>query len=172
MLYTYEVGKPFPHPEQKAPGIEQPRVMVTSGFFDVLFYSLNPQADKATFTKKPLRYGVYQQDAIPFFIVDFPGDFNFDVSININKVDNKHIDEWLNSDNNLVTLYLIDARTNIIHGIRAIGLKHEVAEQIRDICEKQDEHYASVGHVDIVINRITTTFSTGDMIKRTMMYRL
>lgn len=171
-MTKYEVGKPFPHPDQKAPGQDAARVMFIGEFFDVLIYSTMPEADKKAVTQGPLRYGVYQKDDIPFFLVDFNGAISFDMPMNINKVDQAQVDTWLNAKANLVTLYLLDARTNILLGIRAIGLKSAVAEQIRDILEKQDEHYTSPSAVDEAIILIENELTTADMMKRTTMHRL
>ncbi|OIN55733.1 hypothetical protein [Arsenicibacter rosenii] len=171
-MTKYEVGQPFPHPEYRANGTEGAKIMTTSAFFDILFYSSQPAADRETVTKKPLKYGIYQKDNVPFFLLEFNGEFSVDAPMNINKVDNSAVEEWLNSNGNLVTIYLIDARTNIIHGIRAIGLRHDVAELMRDICEKQDEQYASVGQVDKVIDQISRTMTTEAMIRRATMHRL
>jgi hypothetical protein len=171
-MISYKVGKPFPHPEQQAPGYDMPRAMVNSSFFDVLFYAADPVADAPVFTKKSLRYGVFQRDDIPFFIIDFPGEFNFEVSININHVDNDHVEAWLNSTGNLVTLFLIDARTNIVYGIRAVSLKPVVAEEIRDICERQDARYPGPGNVYTAMRAITNSLTTEQMMAKTTMYSL
>lgn len=171
-MIKYEVGKEFPYSEYKANVEEGPIIMFTSGLFDILFFSDSPDEDKAVFTKGSMRYGVFEKSSIPFFIVDFPKHFNFDVSMNINAMDQSKVDKWLNSKHNQITLFLIHSRTNIIYGIRSIIINHLTAELIRDICKKQDSEYAGPDEVNRVIDHIIATISTDQMINQANMHNL
>lgn len=170
-MYTYEVGKPFPHPQYLPPGQELARPMITSSFFDVIFYSLNPASDHRLFTRGKIRYGLYHRNNVPFFIVDFE-DFDFDVSLNIHKVADEEVEAWLNGDGNLISMYLVDAKQNIIHGIRMVSIKPQIASQIRNICEAQDAAYESAGDVDWAAEQITRQLTTQQMKQRIQLHAL
>lgn len=165
-----KVGEPYPY-HHRADGNERVLAEMNNAFFDVLFYSSQPQADARMWTKGKLKYGLFMAKNIPFFVLDFPSDqFNLDVAINFLKIQEDKADEWLNSDANVINLFLIDANTNIIHGMRMISIRHDLAEKIRDACEAQDVHYDSPAQVDQTIAGITERYTTNNMIKISQMY--
>lgn len=170
-MFVYEVGKPYPH-HNRANGTERPVSELNSAFFDVLLYSLDPEADKEFWKKGQLKYAVFIAHTIPFFIIDFPKDeFNFDVSINFLKVQEDKADEWLNSKSNIINLYLINARNNNIEAMRMISVAQSAADLIRDACEKQDEEYKSWEEVESKITIVSSKYATGDMLKISKTYK-
>lgn len=171
-MFTYEVGKPYPHPEKKAPGTEVPSIILTNASFDILFYSENPEADKAFYTTSPLQYGVFQAAHIPYIVFNFPGYLNFEVTINILKTDPEQAEKWMNTRSNGVTMFLIHAHSNIIHGLRFIGIQPAVEAQIKDICEQQDHHYDTPEAVDAQIEAFTARYTSAEILKMTRMYKL
>lgn len=170
-MTKFEVGKLFPIHNQ-AQAIEETKINTNEGFFDVCFYSLHVADDAKMFTKGKLKYGVFVKDHIPFFILDFVGGISVDASLNILKVKQDKVEAWLNSRANGITLYLIDAQTNILHGMRFIGIKNKVAEQIRDACEAQDANYATHSEVDVKSFEIANILTTEQMMKMITMYEL
>jgi hypothetical protein len=170
MMTKFEVGQEFPS-HNRARGIEESRIDMNESFFDFCFYSAQADEDKAMFTKKPIKYGLYVQEAIPFFIVEF-SEMSCDASINFLKVMQDKADDWLNSEGNIINFYLIDAKTNILKGMRTISVQKAFAELVRDTCEAQDEKYSTHTEVESIVNRITLSMQTSDMIKKGKMYKL
>ena len=80
-------------------------------------------------------------------------------------------DIWLNSEGRIICMYLIEANTNILMGIRIIEVSVGVADYIRDICEEQDEKYEDVKEVELVIDKIIDVITTAEMISRTKMIK-
>lgn len=81
-MNSYQVNSqfPFPHP---SPGAEVTLSEITTSLFDVKCYLQNPISDEIEDWKRgTLRYALFEQDACPFFILDFK-DWNLDCSINI-----------------------------------------------------------------------------------------
>lgn len=171
-MFRYEVGKPFPF--NFARGIEECRASVNGAFFDVLYYIKDPKpTDIETWRKDKIVYGVYVEAGIPFFLIDFtPANWNFDLTLNIFKVQENEIDDWLNGEGNVITLFLIDADSNILCAMRTISILSSVSEKIRDVMEKQTDVYSSSDEVDVAIQDAMQRLTTAHMITRTKMIRL
>lgn len=170
-MTRFEVGQPFPV-HNRARGVEETRIDINEEFFDMCFYSSQAAKDAKMFTKGKMRYGVFVEDNIPFFIIEFVGDMSIEASFNFLKLKQDKVDHWLNSKANSITLYLIDNQTNILHGMRLIGIKHEVADQFRDACEAQDNTYATHNEVEIKTLSIVKKFSAQELLHKTIMHTL
>lgn len=154
--------------------MEESRVSMNEAFFDVVYWIPgSEQKLSEIFTKSKLEYGLFAANKIPFLIINFPNQkWNFDVSLNIKKIQQDKIESWLNSESNIINLYLCDWTTNIIYGMRMISLQKDVAELVRDILENQDEHYSESIEVDLAINNIMKSYTTADMMNNIKMIRL
>ena len=173
-MTKFEVGQPFPL-HNHARGIEETRISFNESFFDIFFYLKRAGTeDIKTFRKGPLKYGVFESQNIPFFILELGSNWTVDTSLNILKVKEDKIEQWLNSEANAITMYCIDADTNIILGMRLIGILPTVAEKIRDVLDEQLNMYntRTANEVEAVINKILDNFTTEQMISRTKMIKL
>lgn len=169
-MVKFEVGKPFPL-HNRARGIEQPIADMNEKFFDICYYTSFPKEDEPVFRKGKLKYGTFIAQDIPFFIVELP-DLNFDVSINIHKIKDEMVDGWLNSDANIINLYLINSKTNTLEAMRTFSIHKPEADRIRDACEQQDQRYSSAREVDAALNNVVQKYTTSDMIGRIKMFSL
>ncbi|WP_270087232.1 hypothetical protein [Sphingobacterium sp. SYP-B4668] len=119
-----------------------------------------------------LRYGLFEKHAVPFFIIDLPT-WNFDVHINIFKVSDREArDSWLNAEGNIINLYLVDATTNILHGMRNISVSKPVSEEIRDILEAQLSTNEKDTEVEQKIGQVQSSLSTDAMINSGKMFQV
>jgi len=150
-MYVYEVGKPYPHPT--SPAVDQGRATFNEAFFDVLFFSSQPSTDAKEWGKGRLILSLYTSQNVPFLVVSYPG-FDFDVSLNIFKVEPEKVDAWLNGTGNTITLFLLSSQ-GIIHAMHTVSIPSSKMEQIRDILEKQDSAYQTHHEVDRVIGDIS-----------------
>ncbi|KAA6348494.1 hypothetical protein EZS27_004094 [termite gut metagenome] len=159
-MITYEVGKPFPLPKYLNRG-ESTVAILNESFFD-LFVSLHgiTSNENNAFRKGKLTIFLYENKSVPFIICDFGNNFSFDVSIDITKMNKDQQEKWLNSDVNLISLYLVDAATGILQAMRTITINF--AEDIKDICERQSEFDS----VQDAINETLEKNNTADMIKK------
>lgn len=171
-MMSFEIGRPFPIDRYQATGQESIKALMTGGLFDILFYSLNPVDDRALFNRGLLRYGLYEREGLPFFLIEFPGHFSFDVPLNIRKIDPDAVADWVKSDANDLTLYLVNARSNIIEGIRLIGLRPELIAQLRQVSREQLARYPTPPAVEEGFNHIYAHTSIDQMVRGTTMYLL
>lgn len=166
----YETGKPFPHPNL-VPGAEVARVQFTSSFIDVVLYANNITTDELqTFRKGSLTYGIFQEKNVPFMVFDLSG-WTFDCSINLLKVPDDKADQWLNNEGNILTLFLVDAQSNVLLAMRQIGAPHELSEYVRDILDNQVNGYESPVQVDSIITQLTNSLTTDQMIKKSKLWK-
>jgi len=79
---------------------------------------------------------------------------------------------WLNNEGNIINLFLVDAVTNILIGWRLISIQMEVAEQVKDILERQSSEYKNVDEVELQVANIQHVIPTDEMMIRTKMIRI
>jgi hypothetical protein len=172
-FYKFEAGKPYPV-HNRARGVETVVAETNSAFFDVLYYIVKPSSeDIRVWRKSTLRYGLYEDGNIPFFLIDFPAEkWNFDVTINFLKVMQPEGEAWLEGKGNVVNLFLINALNNKLEAMRMISVTADTATQIRAFCEKQLDVYKTPEEADRGIVRIQTRTPTEEMIKKAKMIRL
>jgi hypothetical protein len=168
-MIEYKVGSEFPFPN-KSNGQEMALVSMNEAFFDVLYYINDAsESDINTFRRGSMQYACFSESAIPFPIFKFPkSKWSFDVNINIFKVQEDKVEDWLNSESNIINLYLIDAQTNTLLAMRMIGTRTEYAEGIRDILDNQLEKYENKEQVDFMLQSILSAFPTEDMLAKTL----
>ena len=151
-MYTLEKGKPYPY-HNKADGNEKMNLETNEAFFDILFYSSQAKEDSKFWGKAPVKIYPVFIDHIPSIIVKFlVQKLEFDVTMNFHKVEESARDEWLNQNVNAMTIFLIDANTNIIRGMRMIGTDFQ--DPFRQACRNQLDTYGSFVAVDAKITEI------------------
>ena len=171
-MLVYEIGEVFPHKEQKPMGFDAPRaIIMPNGFFNVVLNSTQPAADKVLATST-LHVGLYQKDAIPFVLLNWPRVLAFEVVLNIHTASEEFAEAWLNGRGNTIVFFVIEARTNIITAMRTFAIPTVLAGQIRDCLEQQDERYTTVADVDLRMEEIMIEVPLRAMIERSKMYRI
>lgn len=165
-MIKYEVGTRFPHEKYLNRG-EVTVAMLHENFFDVVCVLSNiSPAEKKDWRKGNLSVYLYEQNNIPFIVFAF-NSWNFDVNINIGKINGNNIDTWLNSETNTINLFLVEDTTGNLEAMRLISIPGKMAERIRDICERQTE--MDMVRVDLLIQSALTDLPTEYMIKNTIM---
>lgn len=171
-MIVYKIGETFPHPDLKRVGFDAPRAMIIpNGFFNIVLHSTHPQVDR-TLTSATMHVGLYQKDAIPFVLLNWPGKLAFEVILNIHTISNEVVDAWLNGSGNTIIFFVLDAHTNIIVAMRTFTIPPSLAEQIRDCLEKQDGLYSNAVDVDLQMEEIMLEVPLPVMFERGKMYRV
>jgi hypothetical protein len=173
-MIKYERGKPLPLAKLPAPLQEQCRAVFDDNFFMVIYWVPGDEPQLVRhWQKDKLRYGVFAQSAVPFFLLELqPGNWLVEVSLNIKKVHAAAVDPWLNTRANALTLVLCDQDTNDVLAIRMIGVRWETSEQLKDILEQQDRLYDTPEEVDSVIASLHRKYPAGTMVRHTTMHHL
>jgi hypothetical protein len=162
MLTKIEKGKPYPL-HNNARGIERPVIETNTSFFDILLYSLDAKSDAKFWGKSPVKIYPVILDSIPIVVVRYPKEgFDFDVSMNFHKVHAEQREDWLSNDGNLISLVLIDAKTNFVHGLRLLGV--DFSAEFRSACKEQLRQYNSSFEIDTKIAAIQARYQTADLL--------
>lgn len=173
-MTVFIVGQTFPD-ENPVPGEEFAVSELNKEFFDIRAYFKNVRPIEVEMWQRAgIKYGVYVISNIPFLLVcfDYIG-WRLNVTLNILKVQNDaQINDWLNNENTVINLFLLDALTNILLAIRTISIHKEIADQIRDVLEMQTKNYSTLEEVDLKISGILHTLSIQDMMNRTKIITL
>jgi len=124
-----------------------------------------------SFCKGKLRIGAAVVASIPFVLIDCPGLATFDAPLNILVESQKSRDGFLagEPEANLVSLFLVDNRTDIIRGMRSVGCTIDFMRTIKEAAFDQAAKYATADEVIKQIQAISTEYSTDRLIKRAVM---
>jgi hypothetical protein len=164
MLTKFEIGQKFPIP---VPAQYRNGFMIASNglSFDLYGFLDQPTArEKKEFKQGLFKLGVYVQDDIPFITGKF-AEIEFEAPYNAHKIEQAALETWLNNkEANLVTLFLIDSATYILHGMRAVGIDFMPA--VKEAMKKQIARYKDSYFVDLQINTIYRNVTIVEMIKK------
>lgn len=171
-MLVYKVGDVFPHPELKRVGVDAPRAqIVPNGFFNIVLHSTQPLVDKGL-ASASMHIGLYQKDAIPFVLLNWPGKMAFEVILNVHTITDEYADAWLNGSGNTIIFFVLDAYTNVIVAMRTFTIPPVLAEKIRDCLEQQDQQYSNAVDVDLRMEEIMTDVPLQTMFERGKLYRI
>jgi hypothetical protein len=172
MIQTLEVGKTFPLPNPSGTH-DIMMAMVNGESFDIGFWAAGLKGDEILqWRRGRMHYGVFIKDDIPFFLVDFPVvRLFFDVTIDVLAIKEagKEYETFLNGPGNMVNLFAIDCRTNILKGMRMIGIEHAIADAIKSAGRQQLIRYPSSAALKVRMDEIMNQYQTEDMIKEARM---
>ncbi|BFH18246.1 hypothetical protein J6TS7_20680 [Paenibacillus dendritiformis] len=164
-MIKYEVGTLFPHPNLKK-GMDNCRTQIVGSSFDVLCYITNPtNKDRKVFKDALLRFHVWVYQHIPFMAVSYLGS-NWTYDFTLTVVGGSNVESSFFEPGNAVTLFLVDAKTNIMQAGRLIGLPEEAEKLIKDACSEQLKVYKDRKEIDAVIASVYNGMSTDEIIQR------
>jgi len=136
-MTVFKVDEPFPVkvPEQEGTYLE----LWESSLNLIIQYPNLMDDENEAFKKSFEKYTFVETNTpipIPFFIFNFPTPFNpIDANFNGLIVDRKMIENFLEKETNLLTIYLIDK--TILRGLKAVGLHFKAVEQFKNTIRKQ-----------------------------------
>ena len=150
-------------------------IPLDGGLFDVFINLDNLKlAEVKAIKRGKMRYGIFSHANIPFLVLDFPDvQLQLDAPFNIHKIKSEiDVDKWLQTEANLVNLFVVHKPTNILKGIRAIGFDHEAVKTFKTHAAMQSLYYNSVDAVEQRIDKTMQLFTTKQMIQKTEMITL
>lgn len=167
-MQKYEVGSPFPI-HNEAPGVDRCTARLAGATFDVLYYINGANSREVrTFKDTLLRLHVWIYEDIPFLAVSYLGEnWTYDVTLTVATHDKRDVAEaFIDGEGNATTLFLIDAKTNVIRAMRTLGLPDSATVAIKDAARAQLERYEDETDVLAVVNAVYERLSTADIIAR------
>lgn len=143
--------------------------------FSILTWLSNPTVTEiAAWNSGGYVYGAFVEDSVPFFLASFEDSGVIaEASINVLAEMEKgefHCD-FLAGESSFMNLFLVDAHTNIVHGIRVLGMGSTTANALRTACAEQVEQYESGKDVATKIMALMQKYSPTEMLQKTQMFR-
>lgn len=152
------VGKAHPI-QNKMKGMQNYNIQFNSSFFDGLYYLKSPSAaQKSAWKSAALTYGVYIEANIPFLLISFTKDkWNFITPLNVHTVTNPEQKLWIDSKENVLNLFLLNADSNVTEEIRTLKADTKFTTLIRTACKTQLTKYKSATEVETIIQKTMQT---------------
>lgn len=165
MPHVYEVEKPFPDARYNI-HMEGGCIRFLDAGFDVLLIMNDiDSVDLELFASDNFRYGLFTAQFIPFLMIDLDSALQLECSFNFFKLTREQATQWLQTDSNLLTFYLIEQRGFILKGIKTVTLPEALNRSLRETLAGQIENYERSEQVDFQISIITRQYSIEEMLK-------
>lgn len=171
-LQKLEVGKPAPI---RVPSTEGISPAIVGASLDVWGFLANLTSEEVkAWRKGKMAYSLFCQDDIPILIIDVRGLATFDLPVNFLLEPEDKRREFLESEPeaNLVTFVLCDWPEGNVRAIRAVGLRPEIIQAIKEACFNQVSRYRSASEVANEIAGIQRRYSLEEMIRLSPLTRL
>ncbi|GAB4185341.1 MAG: hypothetical protein OHK0057_14470 [Thermoflexibacter sp.] len=142
-------------------------------FLDVIFYNTSKSKDyPKSWEKANLRYGIYVEANIPFFLIDFPQEGkSYAMAINFYDISTNERASWLKETESTMNLFLLNVN-NIIEAMRTINVSTPLASEIRKIGQNQLATYKDSSTVQAAISQVIAQKNTATMINKGKMISL
>lgn len=148
-MIQYEVGKPFPTP---LPNNGEGAILSGSnGFVDMIIMFSNPRSKEIRDIKQGMvTVGIFTTQSVPFVIVKFY-DTGIELDASYNASEALKTD-WLQVEQNTMTIYLVDTDTKILKAMRVLGIKKDMVEKFKECAARQN--FESKTDFDMEVLRI------------------
>lgn len=158
-----QVGKPFPDLRyiRTEGGVIRP---LDAGFDFLAVVADLTASEIKSFKAGQATVALYTEAAIPFWIFE-AGSLSVDATTNVFKIAPENREAWLQAEYNLVRFILIEQRTGVVKGMRALGLKPEMVKAYQECCAEQQEKYQSSAEVQKKEQGIMQLLPTSVMIR-------
>ena len=131
-MLEIKIGEPLPFdPGKVGEGVVP--VVEGAGLGIYLFYSNLKKQEINSIQEGELHYGLFNNESIPFFIINIPGAFDFVVSIDLSLEVPATRKKWFTEGNDL-SLILCDYPSLMVRAIRMIGIDPLILGEFKTRC--------------------------------------
>lgn len=116
-IATYSIGKPFPE-ERYISSNDRVMPRITPQSFDIVITlkNITPE-ERKTIAYDGFHVSIFVFKQIPYIVFDFGG-YKCNIAINIQKIRQIPVEQWINNDEETIVLYLLEECTGNIMDIR------------------------------------------------------
>lgn len=126
------IGKPLPFdPGKVSEGVVP--VVEGSGLGVYLLYSNLQNKEIKGIQEGELHYGLFNSEAIPFFVINAPGVFDFIVSVDLSLEEPSTRKKWF-TEGNVLSLILCDYPSLTVRALRMIGIDPLILGEFKTRC--------------------------------------
>lgn len=157
-MLVYAIGQPFPFPHRQ-PGTEGAIAQLTDSFLTIVCYLQGPTpAEIAQWRAGVLRYGLFEAaPGLPVILTDAGANWLFEVTLNLRRpgapVEEEAVRLWPSLPGRQLTYALVDATTNVLHGLRIIQADPRFVVAVRACAQRQLALFATNDAVAAALDR-------------------
>lgn len=131
------------------------RIELNECSFDILISFNNPTEEELNSLFGEIELKLFAIEMIPFIVLKTPS-FTVDMSINILKINNVFLLDWLEGNDNFVKIVVVDPKDMTLKGLRFIRISF--MDKIREILKCQLSHSVSTieQYICLVTSQVTT----------------
>ncbi len=131
------------------------RIELNECSFDILIGFNNPTEEELNSLFGEIELKLFAIEMIPFIVLKTPS-FTVDMSINILKINNVFLLDWLEGNDNFVKIVVVDPKDMTLKGLRFIRISF--MDKIREILKGQLSHSVSTieQYICLVTSQVTT----------------
>jgi len=153
------LGKEFPYKEQIVPG-DFCRPMLTAESIDILISLTNLSSqERKAIGDDAFEIFILETALAPMVVLKFGEVFKTDFSINLCKMDKDFLNIWFNSENETMTIYLLEGANSEVKNVRYVPFKN--MKYLKSLCKRQLDF--SPQEVDQWIAMCNSRYTTADL---------
>jgi hypothetical protein len=162
------VGKLFP--DSRYLTLEGAAVHFTGSSFDIICVLADLDEDEINcWRESPFQYGLFNEEAVPFFVTDFGKGLLFASPFNIKRVKAKNLINWLILPDQYVNLFLIEKNGYILKASRTAVLDSSFMKSLKNVLKKQYFKYRSEKEILARIEYLQNKYNVEAMYKKTIL---
>ncbi len=168
MLHSI-VGKLFP--DNRYLTLEGMTVQFTASSFDIVCALADLDEDEiSNWQQAPFQYGVFSEESLSFFVMDFGNGLLLASPLNIKKVKAKNLINWFMLPDCFINLLLIEKKGYILMAHRIAALDPVFMKSLKKTLKKQYFKYRSEKEILSGIESLQKKYPVETMCKRTVFY--
>jgi len=167
------IGDTFPY-RMPNPGQEGCVMHMDGALFFIMNYLTSPtQKECQAWRNGRFVYGVFEEESVPVFLAGFSGgQMIVECTINfLEEIERRgKLCDFFIGESDLLNMFMVDADNNKLCAIRNLILGPAAGNLLRDICNRQIEHYQSSEEVKAKIYEIMNQYSTQELFEKATLF--
>lgn len=167
----YIVGQMFP--DTRYMGAKDSAVVsFRETTFNVIIFLDKPHpAELKAFSSGSFEYGLFKNAEVPFITLDFKA-MNFATSFNAVAFPPDDLKKFVDSRDNAMALFLVDANSYRLERMRVVGLSNDFMKDLRETLSKQVNTYRHPDEVLLKIRSLENRYSVKNMTDLSRKFRI
>lgn len=140
------------------------------GSFDFVICIANPPAAlKNAVSNGSIAYAIFEESAIPFFLVEV-GKQQFSASMNIHSIYPNIRYHWLATESKCINIVLVESVSNLTEAVRQLAVDNIAMLDFKDLCIEQYSQYLNASIVKKRTIEIGSRVSINEMALKSKWY--
>ena len=169
-----KIGETFPY-SMPNPSQQGSIIHMDGANFSIMNWVSSPATEECqAWRNGHYVYGVFEEDHVPLFLVCFTEcEMIVECSINIlTELERGNgLCDFLAGESELLNMFMVDADNNKLCANRKLIFGPRAGSLLRDVCNRQIEHYQSADGVNAKIYEIMDKYSTQELFENATLFQ-